>query len=296
MTDWLLTHQASLQSYLLLGSFACAAVWETFLPRRPFAMPLGPRWFNQLALTAFGSLLVRLSMPLAGFALALLVQQEGWGLFNHVALPAWLTLMLGVIVIDLGGYAQHRLFHAVPLLWRFHQIHHCDLDVDCGTAIRHHPVETLLGQGIDLALIVAFGIPPLAVLAALTLGGIASVFNHANVALPGPADRVLRRFFVTPDMHRIHHSTDFAESNRNFANLFPWWDRLFATYQREPRLGHSEMPLGLPELRSAGDVTLWKLLVLPLRPLPVAATDEHRGSTSPPSAAQLATIWSKEKT
>lgn len=292
MTNWLLTHQATLQSYLILGAFACAAVWETFRPRRPFAMPLGMRWFNQIALTALGSLLVRLCMPLAALALAMLAQREGWGLFNHLALPTWLALIAGVIVIDLGGYAQHRLFHAVPVLWRFHQIHHSDLDVDCGTAIRHHPVETLLGEGIDLALIAAFGIPPLAVLAALTLGGIASVFNHANVALPGRADRALRRFFVTPDMHRIHHSADVAESNRNFANLFSWWDRLFSTYQREPRLGHAEMPLGLLELRSAGDVTLWKLLVLPLRPVPVAATVAPRGNASAP---QLARIWSKEK-
>ncbi len=293
MTDWLLTHQASLQSYLLLGSFACAAVWETFLPRRPFAMPLGPRWFNQLALTALGSLLVRLSMPLAAFALALLVQQEGWGLFNHVALPAWLTLMLGVIVIDLGGYAQHRLFHAVPLLWRLHQIHHSDLDVDCGTAIRHHPVETLLGQGIDLALIAAFGIAPLAVLLALVLGGIASVFNHANVALPGPADRFLRWLVVTPDMHRIHHSADFAESNRNFANLFPWWDRpvrdLPARAEARPRRDAAgARRTALRGRRHAVEAPR------------AAATAIARGRHASRSAGRLrrrtlARIWSKEK-
>jgi sterol desaturase/sphingolipid hydroxylase (fatty acid hydroxylase superfamily) len=265
MTDWLLTHQATLQSYVVLGAFGCAAVWETFRPRRPFATPLGMRWCNQLALTALGFLIVRLCLPFAPLALAILAQQEGWGLFNQVAPPAWLTLTLGVIVIDLAGYAQHRLFHAVPLLWRFHQIHHSDLDVDCGTAIRHHPLETLAGQAVNLALIAVLGIPPLAVLLALGLGGIASVLNHANVALPAPADRLLRWLVVTPDMHRIHHSADFAESNRNFANLFPWWDRLFATYQREPGLGHAEMPLGLAELRCPSDVTLWKLLALPFR-------------------------------
>jgi sterol desaturase/sphingolipid hydroxylase (fatty acid hydroxylase superfamily) len=224
------------------------------------------RWFNQIALTALGSLIVRLCLPLAAFALAMLAQSEGWGLFNHLPLPTWLSLILGVVAIDLAGYAQHRLFHAVPAFWRFHQIHHSDLDVDCGTAIRHHPLETLAGEAVDLALIVALGIAPLALLLALTLGGIASVFNHANIALPAPADRLLRWLVVTPDMHRIHHSADFTESNRNFANLFPWWDRLFATYQREPRLGHAEMPLGLAELRSAGGVTLWKLLVLPFQP------------------------------
>lgn len=266
MANWLLTHQAELLSYVLLGSFACAAVWETFLPRRPFALPLGQRWFHQLALTTLGSLATRLCLPLAAFSLAVLAQQEGWGLFNRVSLPAWSSLIVGVIMIDLGGYAQHRLFHAVPLLWRFHRIHHSDLDVDCGTAIRHHPVETLVGQAIDLALIAALGLPPLAVLAAVTLGAIASVFNHANIALAQSADSVLRWFVVTPDMHRIHHSVDVVENNRNFANLFPWWDRLFSTYQREPLLGQVRMDLGLAEARAARDLTLWKLLALPFRP------------------------------
>ena len=267
MANWLLDHQAQLASYLLLGSFAGAAVWETFRPRRPFALPLGVRWFHQLALTALGSLVVRLCLPLAAFSLAVLAQQQGWGLFNRLPLPPWASLILGVIAIDLGSYAQHRLFHAVPLLWRVHRIHHSDLDVDCGTAIRHHPVETLVGQVFDLALIAALGLSPLAVLVALTLGGVASVFNHANIALPRPADSLLRWLIVTPDMHRIHHSAELVESNRNFANLFSGWDRLFSTYQREPRLGHVRMALGLAEARAAGDLTLWKLLALPLRPL-----------------------------
>ena len=271
MTNWLLTHQATLQSYLLLGSFACAAVWETYLPRRPFATPLGMRWFNQLALTALGSLLIRLCLPLAALSLAMLAQREGWGLFNRLPVPFWLALVVGVIVIDLGGYAQHRLFHAVPLLWRFHQIHHSDLDVDCGTAIRHHPVETLGGQVFDLALIAAFGIPPLAVFLAVTLGGIASVFNHANIALPRPTDRLMRRLIVTPDMHRIHHSADIGESNCNFANLFSFWDRLFSTYRREPLLGQVRMALGLAGMRAAADATLWKLLALPFQPLRASA-------------------------
>jgi sterol desaturase/sphingolipid hydroxylase (fatty acid hydroxylase superfamily) len=249
----------------LLGSFGCAAVWETFLPRRPFALPLGQRWFHQIALTALGSLLCRLCLPLAAFSVAVLVQREGWGLFNQLPLPSWASLVLGVIAIDLGSYAQHRLFHAAPLLWRFHQIHHSDLDVDCGTAIRHHPAETLVAQAFEMLMIAALGLAPLAVLIAVALGGIASVFNHANVALPQSVDRVLRWLVVTPDMHRIHHSADIVESNTNFANVFPWWDRLFSTYRHEPLLGQARMALGLAEMRAAGDLTLWKLLALPFR-------------------------------
>jgi sterol desaturase/sphingolipid hydroxylase (fatty acid hydroxylase superfamily) len=265
MTDWLLSHQSQLQAYLLLGSFGAVAVWELFASRRPFAMPLSSRWFNNLSLAALGLLLSRLCVPLAAFAFAALAEQQGWGLLNHWALPLWLSCALGVIVMDLGSYGQHRLFHALPLFWRFHKIHHSDLDVDCGTALRHHPVEILVGLAFDFAIIAVFGIAPLAVFLGATLMGMASVFNHGNVALGPMADRLLRPFVVTPDMHRVHHSTSMTESNRNFANLLPWWDHLFVTYQREPRLGHARMELGITEARATSDVTLLKLLLLPFR-------------------------------
>jgi sterol desaturase/sphingolipid hydroxylase (fatty acid hydroxylase superfamily) len=265
MEDWLLAHQAAVQSGLLLTIIGGVLVWETWLPRRAFAVPVGGRWFNQLALTALGSLVVHLSAPLAALGLAGVAQEQGWGLLNLIAVPAWLSLMVGVIAIDLNTYLQHRLFHAMPLLWRFHKIHHCDLDVDCGTALRHHPVETIVTQVFDLALIVAVGVSPLAVFVALTLGGMVSVFNHANIALPKAADRALRWLVVTPDMHRIHHSVDIDESNRNFANLLPWWDRLFSTYRREPLLGQTQMVVGLAEARADRDFSLWSLLAMPFR-------------------------------
>jgi sterol desaturase/sphingolipid hydroxylase (fatty acid hydroxylase superfamily) len=121
-----------------------------------------------------------------------------------------------------------------------------------------------------MALIAALGLSPLAVLVEFALGGAASVFNHANIALPQRADNLLRWLVVTPDMHRIHHSVDIAEGNRNFANLFPWWDRLLTTYQHDPALGQVQMAVGLAEVR-ASDLTLWKLLALPFRRLRVRA-------------------------
>jgi sterol desaturase/sphingolipid hydroxylase (fatty acid hydroxylase superfamily) len=276
MVDWLLEHQGALQSGLLLATVGGVLVWETWLPRRALAVPVGARWFNQVALMALGSLAVRLSAPVAAISLAVFAQAEGWGLLNLAALPPWLSLMLGLIAIDLSMYLQHRLVHAVPLLWRFHQIHHCDLDVDCGTALRHHPVETIVTQAFDLALIAAVGVPPLAVLFGFTLGGVASVFNHANIAVSPATDRVLRWLVVTPDMHRIHHSVDVGESNRNFANLLPWWDHLFSTYQREPLLDQTQMLVGLADARAERDFSLWSLLALPFRRHRADAYDEIR--------------------
>jgi sterol desaturase/sphingolipid hydroxylase (fatty acid hydroxylase superfamily) len=287
MEDWLLAHQPGLQSGVLLAIIGCILAWETWLPRRAFAVPLGRRWFNQLALWMVGSLAVRLIIPLAAFSLAVWAQREGWGLLNVIALPPWLALLLGVLAIDLGIYGLHRLLHAVPFLWRFHQIHHGDLDVDCGTALRHHPVETLITQAFDLAVIAAIGVPPLAVLVGITLTGVASLFNHGNIAVPHAAERVLRWLFVTPDMHRIHHSIDIGESNRNFANILPCWDHLFSTYRREPMLGQTQMALGLAEARSERDFSLWKLLALPFRRRGPAAYAEVRLGRSEPSHSPL---------
>lgn len=271
--DWLIAHQADVRLGFLLAALALLLVWEMRRPQRRLAAPLGSRWFNQIALLALGSLAVRWGAPIATVAFAILAQQEGWGLLNVVALPPWIAVVLGVVAMDLALYIQHRLFHAVPLLWRFHQIHHCDLDVDVGTAFRHHPVETYLGQAFDLAVIVAVGVPPLAVLAYVLLGFAAAMFNHANIMLRPVANRALRWILVTPDMHRIHHSVETRESNRNFANLFPWWDYLASTYMRDPHLGHAQMTLGVAEVRGDNDLSLWKLLALPFRRRRGAALD-----------------------
>jgi sterol desaturase/sphingolipid hydroxylase (fatty acid hydroxylase superfamily) len=289
MEDWLLAHQASLRTGVLFAIVVVVLVWETWLPRRAFAVPPGARWFNQIALTVIGTLALRLIIPFVAFSLAVWAQRDGFGLLNVIALPPWLALLVGILAIDLGMYTQHRLLHAVPFLWRFHQIHHCDLDVDCGTALRHHPVEMVITQAVDLALIAAVGVPPLAVVVGFTLTSVASLFNHGNIAMPHRGDRLLRWLVVTPDMHRIHHSIDVGESNRNFANLLTLWDHLFSTYRHEPMVGQTQMALGLAEARAERDFSLWKLLALPFRRRDPAAYAEIRLDQSGPSHSPLQT-------
>lgn len=187
MSDWLLAHPAEFQSYLLIGTFGFVAIVESFAPARPLSASFGVRWFNQIALTAVGYGLVRLCIPLAALATAVLAEREGWGLLNRLDLPPWVAVVAGVLVMDLAGYAEHRLFHGIPLLWRIHEVHHSDLDVDCGTALRHHPIEILLTSAFDVALIVAAGVPPLAVILAVTLTGMANVILAIpTTAFAGP--------------------------------------------------------------------------------------------------------------
>lgn len=261
---------ASSPSFALLGTFAVVAAWECAWPRRHGIASLASRWFNNISLTLLGSLLVRWCVPVAGVSVALLASDQHWGLMNLVQLPWWAALLAGVVALDGANYAQHRLFHALPVLWRVHQVHHSDLEFDCGTAIRHHPVESVLSTILQLASIAVLGVAPIAVLLSEVLQGAAAFFNHGNIALPGRLDRVLRSVLVTPDMHRIHHSVLHRESNSNYANLLTWWDRLFGTYAARPEVGYVDMQLGIACARSPHDVSLPKLLMLPFRRIDAA--------------------------
>ena len=205
---------------------------------------------------AFNTVVVRLLVPLAPVALALLAAERGWGLLNLVALPFWFEVALSVIVLDFVIYLQHVMFHAVPALWRLHRMHHADLDFDVTTGSRFHPVEILLSVLLKMAAVVVIGPPAAAVLIFEVLLNGTSMFNHGNVRLPVSLDRVLRWFVVTPDMHRVHHSDIPAETNSNFGFNLPWWDRLFGTYRAQPALGHENMTIGLDTFREAGELHL----------------------------------------
>ena len=144
---------------------------------------------------------------------------------------------------------SHVMVHAIPLLWRLHRVHHADLDFDVTTGARFHTLEILLSMGIKFAVILLLGPPLVAVVIFEVLLNATSMFNHSNVRMPLGLDRVLRWFVVTPDMHRVHHSTEDDETNSNFGFNLPWWDRLFGTYRDQPRAGHEAMDIGIRSFR-----------------------------------------------
>jgi sterol desaturase/sphingolipid hydroxylase (fatty acid hydroxylase superfamily) len=196
---------------------------------------------------------------------AVLAETQGWGFFHAFTTPAWAAVPLAVILLDLAIYLQHRLFHVVPPLWRLHRMHHADLGFDVTTGIRFHPIEILLSMAIKLGVIVALGAPAVAVLIFEVLLNATSMFNHGNVRIPAGLDRVLRWMVVTPDMHRVHHSTSAAEINSNFGFNLPWWDRLLGTYRDQPALGHEAMIIGIDAFRDARDLRIDRMLLQPLR-------------------------------
>jgi sterol desaturase/sphingolipid hydroxylase (fatty acid hydroxylase superfamily) len=145
-----------------------------------------------------------------------------------------------------------------------HRVHHTDPELDVTTGVRFHPVEILLSAGIRLGVVGILGAPVAGVIAFEILLNAGSLFSHANVRLPERADRLLRLVIVTPDMHRVHHSIDGAETNRNFGFTLSWWDGLFGTYHAQPRKGHDAMGLGVAGFAGRDVLTLGRLLVQPL--------------------------------
>jgi sterol desaturase/sphingolipid hydroxylase (fatty acid hydroxylase superfamily) len=254
-------------SIIRVGCFAAVlllmALWEALAPRRARTASTALRWSSNLGLVVINTIIVRLCFPLGLVSIALFAEDRAWGLFPNVALPTWLTILLSVIILDLVIYLQHVGFHAVPLLWRLHMVHHADLDFDVTTGVRFHTIEILLSLGIKAAAVLLLGPPAIAVLIFETLLNATAMFSHGNVRLPAVLDRVLRLLVVTPEMHRVHHSALAAETNSNFGFNVPWWDYLFGTYRAQPAAGHEGMTIGLHQFRDEGAVRLPTMLALP---------------------------------
>lgn len=246
------------EAVLRLGSFvavfAVMLIWETIRPRRRLQLSRMRRWPHNLGLFLINTLVLRLLFPVAALGFALSAEAMSIGLFNWISLPYWLEVVLAVILLDLAIYWQHVAMHHVSLLWRLHRVHHADLDFDLTTGSRFHTVEILLSMLIKWGVILLLGPALLAVLIFEVLLNGMAVFNHSNVSLPPALDRLVRRLLVTPDMHRVHHSSERVETDSNFGFNLSVWDRFFGTYIDQPRLGHDAMEIGLSGFRDADQV------------------------------------------
>lgn len=262
LSGWLLSNEPQIRLAIFLAVFALLILAQRLRPLR--TVPGGwRRSVTNLTLVFIDTAILRVAFPVLAFDLALDIERSGRGLLN--GLTAWAGIAAGVILLDLAIYWQHRLMHAVPLLWRMHRVHHADTGFDVTTAVRFHPLEIAFSMAIKLGLIALLGIPALAVLIfeiALSAG---ALFTHANIRLPARFEYWLRWIFVTPDMHRIHHSVYPDETDSNFGFHLSLWDRLFASYREAPRDGQAAMTIGLEEFREPRDQSLTALLLNPFR-------------------------------
>ena len=239
------------------------ATWELLAPRRRLMASKLCRWGGNLTIVILNTAIARLFFVGGVAAAAGMALERGWGLLNWVDWPVWLEFGLAVVVLDLIIYWQHQVFHGVPILWRFHMMHHSDLDLDVSSGVRFHPVEIVISTVVKGAAVIALGVAPLAVVAFEIVLNSTALFNHSNVKIPLIVEPILRWFVVTPDMHRIHHSVDPRETNSNYGFNVPWWDRLFGTYCAEPALGQLGMKIGLEHLGPPVCLNLFMMLRFP---------------------------------
>ena len=240
-------HEMTIRLFCFSSIFLIVALFEYFFPKRKLQLNKTLRWLNNLVLIFINTLTLRLIFPVAAVGIALWCQTHGFGVLNYLELPQILRTIIAFVVLDFAIYLQHVMFHYIPVLWRFHKVHHADQDIDVTTGLRFHPIEIVLSMLIKFAVVVFVGAPVIAVVVFEIVLNATAMFNHGNISLPKKIDAVIRFFIVTPDMHRVHHSTIVKEINSNFGFNFSIWDKLFGTYIAQPSKGHINMKIGLKE-------------------------------------------------
>jgi sterol desaturase/sphingolipid hydroxylase (fatty acid hydroxylase superfamily) len=248
-----------------LGIFALMITWEALSPRREQPPARKHRWSINIGLAAFNTLIMRISIGGLAYLSAVNANEQSIGLLNIVNIPDGLAIIMTLLLLDFAIYGQHILSHRWSLLWRLHQVHHTDVVFDATTAVRFHPLEIVISMLYKTLCVYVIGAHPTAVLVFEILLNGAATFNHSNIQLPSKLDNIIRTVLVTPDMHRIHHSTDAIEYNSNYGFCLSCWDRLCRTHTAEPKQPHTMMDIGLTPYRQP--LSFVTLLLLPFKTL-----------------------------
>ena len=261
MADFLFSDRGRLLELVAL----CGILWtvESLIPL--YRYPAG-RLRHGLPNVALTVLLIATNLVLSfgSAGLVAYASERRFGLLFLHPVPAAVTAVVGIVVLDFLAYVAHVLLHKTSLGWRFHRVHHCDAHVDVTTAFRQHPGETLWRVGWQVAGTLALGLPLWALLIYLVLSTTNAELEHANVRVGDRADRWIRLAFVTPHMHKVHHSRDKRETDSNYSNIFSVWDRLFGTHTAPVDFG--ALRYGLDGLEGKRAETLRGLLALPFQP------------------------------
>jgi sterol desaturase/sphingolipid hydroxylase (fatty acid hydroxylase superfamily) len=253
------------QTRLLALVMGCAVFWslESVVPLYIYEKNRLRRALPNILLTVL-LVLTNLVLSFATVGVSNFVVNRKLGLLFVVpTLPTWLTALLGIMALDFFTYLAHLLMHKSWLGWQFHRVHHSDYEVNVTTAFRQHPGETvwrILWYGLAVAV---FGIPPSLLVLYLTISTLNAQLEHTNIKLSNSVDRVLRILFVTPNMHKVHHSLEQYRTDTNYSNIFSLWDRILGTYAST--IDFSTLRYGLDGFDDAKKQTLLALLMLPFR-------------------------------
>ncbi|TAL53009.1 sterol desaturase family protein [Pandoraea sp.] len=258
-------NDASSRLPLFLALLALLGIAERLWPRHTAAPLRRRRWPVNFGLGAINVLCLRLLLPWLAVDAAFWAQQKDVGLLHLLPVAPWPAATIAFIALDLTIYTQHRLMHRVGMLWRLHRVHHTDVALDVSSGVRFHPLEILLSMGIKIGAVLLLGASPAVVATFEIVLSSFSLMTHANLRLPLRLDTWLRWVFVTPDMHRIHHSIRREEHDANYGFHISCWDRLFGSYLAQPQQTQETMPLGLTIFRDDAAQSLLSLLMQPTK-------------------------------
>ena len=251
-----------LQYVAFFGVFLVFALAEARVPRDPAPPERARRWPANWILTTANVVLTS-ALPVSMIAAADFARVEGVGLLNMIDLPLVAAFAIGFLGRAFISWGTHYLNHKVPFLWAIHRVHHADTRLDVSTTVRFHPLEFVFTTPLALAGVVALGVPALPLLIYELMDASVTVFSHANVRLPRWIDRPLSLFIVTPDLHRVHHSSHQPETDSNYGAVLTIWDRVLGTYRRKSEDGLAIQENGLTEVQDPRSRNLLWLLILP---------------------------------
>ena len=234
---------------------------EFLVPYRPSSVSKLKRWINNISFTIFNSILLNLIFSAAIISTAAYVQTNRLGILNLIEVPAWLKILATVAFMDFMLYVWHLLNHEMPFLWRFHRVHHSDLNMDVSTATRFHIGELSISAVIRIFIIYFLGASYLGVLIFEIAVVLNVQFHHSSLKVPGWFESMWWIFFVPPSMHRIHHSVIIKERNSNYGTLFSLWDRILGTLITDVEQG--EIRIGVGAYGKPDRLNFHQLLVMP---------------------------------
>ena len=250
-----------LRLIIFLSLFFIFATLEFIIPWRKRSLPRSKRWSQNLSLTLLNSIFAKFTLGGIPLAISYMCLQKEIGFIYLIEAHETVLIFLSFLFLDLFIYLQHLMFHAAPLLWRLHKVHHSDPDLDVTSGFRFHPIEILLSLILKSGAVMVSGAHPLGVLVFEILLNAGSLFNHSNINIPNWLEKYLSLIIVTPKFHLIHHSAAVEETNSNFSFTISVWDRIFGSLHKKST--YENILIGLKEYKKSKDLGILKLLLLP---------------------------------
>ena len=249
--------------FFLAGLFVALLFLQWKYPLRRQHFSRLRRFVRNVVFSGPGFALARISLVPIPLIVAVWAAEQNFGVLHWLPLPHWVAIVIGILIMDYAYWWWHVGLHLVPFLWRFHNVHHSDLDMDVSTATRFHLGEVIFSVPFRVAVVAVFGIDFWTLVIFEVLFEAANLFEHSNWRLPITIERLLNHLLVTPRMHGIHHSIVLRETNSNWGTIFCWWDLLHRTLRRD--IPQDAITIGVANYRDEGELTFGKLFLLPFR-------------------------------